>query len=139
MATGSPGPRKRSMTLYCILGVSSDADEDTIRAAYRVLARRYHPDLGGASSSEKFREVTEAYETLMDPQRRESYDRSLAISPPMAVPVEPMKSEAGPFGYRAFHATFYSPSHFFDQDWLLDEFLRLIEYDARFWWLPRRW
>jgi hypothetical protein len=53
----------------------------------------------------------------------------------MAVPVEPMTSEARPFGYRAFHATSYSPSHFFDQDWLLDEFLRLIEYDARFWWL----
>ena len=64
------------MDFYTILEVDSRADAEAIRAAYRSLARRYHPDAGDGSSSEKFRQITEAYETLSDPQRRAAYDRS---------------------------------------------------------------
>ena len=65
------------MNLYTVLGISQDADEETLRHAYRILARRYHPDRGAGSSSEKFCQVKEAYETLMDPGARRKYDHSL--------------------------------------------------------------
>lgn len=62
---------------YTVLGVASDADQELIRAAYLVLAKRYHPDSATAASlknDEKFRSVTEAYENLRDPNRRRRYD-----------------------------------------------------------------
>lgn len=65
------------MTFYAILGIPPNADEEAIRGAYRTLARRYHPDRGAGSSSEKFRELTRAYETLSDRERRHAYDNSL--------------------------------------------------------------
>jgi molecular chaperone DnaJ len=65
------------MDFYAVLGVAFGADEEDIRAAYRTLARRYHPDAGVGSSSEKFRQIAEAYEVLSDPCRRAMYDRSL--------------------------------------------------------------
>jgi curved DNA-binding protein CbpA len=73
---------------YAVLGISKDADQAAVRRAFRKLARRYHPDVGEGSSSDRFREITEAYETLRDPIRRRAYDRSLR--PRMRVPVEPM-------------------------------------------------
>jgi len=79
------------MDFYGILGIPKDADQDTIRSAYRILARRYHPDRGAGSSTEKFRQVAEAYETLIDPGRRQGYD--LSNMPPRraaAVRVEPL-------------------------------------------------
>jgi curved DNA-binding protein CbpA len=54
------------MNCYSVLGVPSDADSETIRSAFRILARRYHPDSGSGSSAEKFRQIVEAYETLSD-------------------------------------------------------------------------
>jgi curved DNA-binding protein CbpA len=65
------------MNFYVVLGVQPDADEETIRGAYRILARRYHPDRGTGSSAEKFRIVNEAYETLIDPGSRHLHDLSL--------------------------------------------------------------
>ncbi len=60
---------------YAILGIPSDADERAIKRAYRQLARRYHPDVSNATGSlERFREVQEAYEVLIDPLQREAYD-----------------------------------------------------------------
>ncbi len=60
---------------YAILGVPSDADEQTIKRAYRQLALRYHPDTSTEErAAERFREIHEAYELLIDPQRREIYD-----------------------------------------------------------------
>jgi len=62
--------------LYDLLGVSRDADADTIKKAYRRLARQYHPDVNpDAASKEKFSEVSRAYEVLSDPQKRAAYDR----------------------------------------------------------------
>ena len=60
---------------YKILGVDRSADDKTIKSAYRKLARKYHPDVAkGKDSGERFREVTEAYEVLSDPEKRRRYD-----------------------------------------------------------------
>lgn len=62
---------------YSILGVPRDADERTIKKAYRALSRQYHPDKnrGNEEASQKFVEVANAYEVLSDPKSREKYDR----------------------------------------------------------------
>jgi curved DNA-binding protein CbpA len=65
------------MDCYVVLGVAEDADEETIRSAFRALARRYHPDVGAGSSPLEFQRAREAYETLADPERRRRYDRQL--------------------------------------------------------------
>lgn len=62
---------------YEMLGVSRDADDKTIKAAYRRLAMECHPDRhGGCSDQEaKFKSLSEAYDCLKDPQKRAAYDR----------------------------------------------------------------
>ncbi len=62
---------------YDTLGVPRDADDETIKKAYRKLAMRYHPDRnnGSAEAEARFKELSEAYEVLKDPQRRAAYDR----------------------------------------------------------------
>ena len=61
---------------YETLGVSRDADADTIKKAYRKLAMRYHPDRNAeADAEERFKEVTQAYEVLCDLEKRDRYDR----------------------------------------------------------------
>jgi molecular chaperone DnaJ len=62
---------------YEILAVARDADADTIKKAYRKLALQYHPDRnnGAPESEERFKEATEAYEVLRDPDKRSAYDR----------------------------------------------------------------
>ncbi len=62
---------------YQILGVSRDATEKEIKAAYRKLARQYHPDVnpGDRTAEEKFKEINEAYQVLSDPEKRAAYDR----------------------------------------------------------------
>ncbi|MEZ5503444.1 MAG: curved DNA-binding protein [Halioglobus sp.] len=60
---------------YQILGVKPDADSKDIKAAYRKLARKYHPDMNpDKGAEEKFKEVAEAYEALKDAGRRAEYD-----------------------------------------------------------------
>ena len=62
---------------YTLLGVAPGAEDEIIRAAYLVLAKRYHPDTATAASPhnvEKFRLIAEAYEVLRDPRRRAYYD-----------------------------------------------------------------
>jgi molecular chaperone DnaJ len=62
---------------YEILGVAKDADQDTIKKAYRKLAMQFHPDKnpGNKEAEEKFKEAAGAYEILSDPQKRGAYDR----------------------------------------------------------------
>ena len=61
---------------YEILGVSRSSTEKEIKTAYRKLARKYHPDAnkGNKEAEEKFKEVSEAYEVLRDPDKRRRYD-----------------------------------------------------------------
>jgi len=62
---------------YDLLGVARDADESTIKRAYRQLARKYHPDVATdkLSAESHFKEINEAYEVLSDAQKRANYDR----------------------------------------------------------------
>ena len=61
---------------YALLGVEPDATTAQIKTAYRKLAKQYHPDVNNSSdAAERFREITEAYDTLTDPDRRRRYDR----------------------------------------------------------------
>src|SRR6266576_2625677 len=60
---------------YVLLGVSRSATDEQIRSAYRKLARQYHPDVNSASdAAERFKAITEAYEVLTAPRRRQRYD-----------------------------------------------------------------
>lgn len=117
------------MNFYAILGIPADADQETIRMAFRTLARRYHPDMGSGSSPEKFRQIAHAYEILSNPQRRQAYDRSLRPQPmPFPVAAEPMTGApeplANPFRPVRRRAD-YSPIGLFDT--LLDELMRFID------------
>jgi molecular chaperone DnaJ len=62
---------------YEILGVDRGADGEAIKKSYRKLALQYHPDKNGGSreAEDRFKEATEAYEVLRDPQKRAAYDR----------------------------------------------------------------
>src|ERR1700761_4933753 len=62
---------------YELLGVARKATVKDIRAAYRKLARKYHPDLnpGDKTAEEKFKDIQEAYEVLSDTKKRQMYDQ----------------------------------------------------------------
>ncbi len=64
------------MDLYVILGLGHGATESEIKRAYRRLARRFHPDInpGDRTAEARFRQILEAYETLIDPDKRSRYD-----------------------------------------------------------------
>ena len=64
------------MDLYIVLGVQHGASESEIKRAYRRLARRHHPDInpGDNAAEARFRQIVDAYETLIDPARRSQYD-----------------------------------------------------------------
>ena len=60
---------------YQVLGVPRNADQDEIQRAYRKLARTYHPDVNSDPAAEdRFKEISEAYDVLSDPQTRRRYD-----------------------------------------------------------------
>ena len=63
--------------LYEVLGISKTADEKAIKKAYRKLAKKYHPDMnpGDKTAEQKFKEATDAYNILSDPEKRKLYDQ----------------------------------------------------------------
>jgi curved DNA-binding protein CbpA len=133
-----------TMNYYVVLGIAEDADGDTIRSAFRALARRFHPDAGPGSSTVEFQRALEAYETLSDPESRRLYDHQLRASrvrptiiaqPRVARPeVEPLfASRAASFGFvnrpvRVSRATLF--------DELFDELFGSMQDD---WFWYRRW
>ncbi|MCY1273792.1 Curved DNA-binding protein [compost metagenome] len=75
---------------YAVLGVEADADDKTIKTAYRRLARKYHPDVSQeAGAEDRFKEVAEAYEVLGDAQKRAEYDELRRYGGRQGQPFEP--------------------------------------------------
>ncbi len=76
------------MDLYVVLGLSHGASDADIKRAYRRLARRFHPDInpGDRMAAVRFRQILEAYETLIDPARRSRYDSGPTADQPEARP-----------------------------------------------------
>src|SRR5262245_7742215 len=100
----------RTKDYYKILGVARNATEKDIKAAYRKLARKYHPDVnpGDKAAEDKFKEIGEAYEVLSDPEKRRRYDQfgSGWVRGPQGVPpgwevFRQGQRRAGPAGRRA--------------------------------------
>jgi DnaJ-class molecular chaperone len=100
----------RTKDYYKILGVGRNATEKDIKAAYRKLARKYHPDVnpGDKAAEDKFKEIGEAYEVLSDPEKRRRYDQfgSGWVRGPQGVPpgwevFRQGQRRAGPAGRRA--------------------------------------
>ena len=62
---------------YEVLGVPKNADDAALKKAYRQLAKKYHPDTnpGDQEAEAKFKEASEAYAVLSDPQKRQQYDQ----------------------------------------------------------------
>jgi len=71
------------MDWYIVLGVQQGASESEIKRAYRRLARRFHPDInpGDQNAAARFHQILEAYETLIDPDRRSRYDAGHPAGP----------------------------------------------------------
>jgi curved DNA-binding protein CbpA len=84
---------------YAVLGVAKDADPEVVRAAYRALAKKYHPDTSAAGnngSTERFREISAAYSVLSDAEQRAVYDQSIyASSSPLDSPRAPSPGPQG--------------------------------------------
>lgn len=80
---------------YDILQVSPEADTETIRAAYRTLARRYHPDLNPDDTwaTDRMQQLNQAYGVLCNPPLREDYDKAHGFA---GVPVPVAKPDATP-------------------------------------------
>src|SRR5688572_22617756 len=70
------------MDLYVVLGLPHGATESDIKRAYRRLARRFHPDInpGDHAAEVRFRQILEAYETLIDPDRRSRYEAGQPVA-----------------------------------------------------------
>lgn len=72
---------KKHRTLYSVLGVSPEAPDTVIKAAYRALAKQYHPDANSSNGDQSaaFLELQSAYEVLSDPSLRAAYDRQIGV------------------------------------------------------------
>ena len=133
------------MDYYVVLGIAENADEEMIRSAFRTLARRYHPDVGAGSSPIEFQRAREAYETLVDPERRRRYDQLRAsrhrpvvvqeviVSRRVAEPVVDLRRFS--FGVPGTFVTVTRPSFFDDE--LIEDFF--ASFDDRWLWGRRRW
>lgn len=95
---------------YQVLGVDRKADAQTIKKAYRRLAKQYHPDTnaGNPEAAARFKEITEAYHVLSDPEKKKIYDRG-GMDPFAQGDGSPFEGfggfsgDGGPHGYQEFH------------------------------------
>ncbi len=67
----------RGNDAYSVLGVEPSVDDDAIQAAYRRLARRYHPDIAGETATKRMMKINAAFDRVRDPVRRAEYDIEL--------------------------------------------------------------
>jgi curved DNA-binding protein len=101
----------KSNNYYKILGIRTDATPEEIKAAYRKLARKYHPDLNpnDKDANKKFQELNEASEVLSDPEKRKKYDQlgPDQQNPPHAKkpknPKAKNSSKTGPETYKTYY------------------------------------
>lgn len=91
---------------YQILGVSEQADENTIKKAFRKLAKKYHPDTNANDPvvAEKFQEINEAYSVLSDSGKRQKYDRERNGESGQKTQQTKKKKPDDPGGFSGFHA-----------------------------------
>lgn len=89
------------MNAYDLLGVSRDADAETIKRAYRALAKALHPDVnaGDEAAAERFKEITAAYNLLADRRRRAAYDGTRAARDGDAVGAKPWETGGAWFDF----------------------------------------
>ncbi len=89
---------------YQTLGVPRGASQDEIRKSFRKLARKYHPDTnsGDKGAEEKFKEVSEAYETLSDSGKRKHYDEMLRLGA-----FDPRTGRPGQGGFQGFDPSMF--------------------------------
>jgi hypothetical protein len=94
-----------TLDLYAELGVSRAASPEQVRAAYRDLAHRFHPDHfpDDPLAEDRFRRISAAYRVLADPLSRASYDR-LHLAGPRVVPVRPVPAHRVPTPHRTTSA-----------------------------------
>ena len=71
------GVSARGNDAYAVLGVEPSVDDDAIQAAYRRLARRYHPDIAGETATKRMMKINAAFDRVRDPVRRAEYDIEL--------------------------------------------------------------
>jgi molecular chaperone DnaJ len=85
------------MDFYLLLGVEREASEAEIRRAYKRLARKFHPDInpGDQLAAERYHQIAEAYETLINPERRQRYDAH-------GRPAIQRPADAAAFGFEGF-------------------------------------
>lgn len=69
-------PKDGNLDYYDLLQVSESAEPETVNRVYRLLAQRFHPDNQETGNEGRFREITEAYQVLSDPEKRARYDVS---------------------------------------------------------------
>lgn len=98
------------MNLYSVLGVNQNANEDEIKKAYRLLAKKFHPDVNqnNQQAEIKFTEISKAYEILGNPKKRKDYDEKNVSSTPKLNNAN--KSQGEPFDFamsgKAFESFF---------------------------------
>lgn len=85
---------------YIILGVSRTESSAGIHEAFRKLAKKHHPDLGGPESTDTFQEIAQAYEILSDPEQRRTYDQTLSCGESF-LRAEPLNQAGRQDTYRA--------------------------------------
>lgn len=110
---------------YEVLGVKADAKQDEIHRVYRQLAKKYHPDRnkGSKTAEEKFKQVTEAYNVLGDPEKRRQYDqlRTMGMGEGQAAGEQGFEDLFRGFGSRGARTTRTAPGGFEAHEFSFDE------------------